>query len=76
MEHNHTEWSDEALQEKLGRLRAVDQPWQNEERLGQVRQELNVVAFEISERYRQSKKIRVEDAYEAVQEVYRSRDNE
>lgn len=60
---NHTEWHSERLQRRLDELVAIDQPWQNEERRGQIQGEMTRIAFEMSERYRETKEQEIEEAW-------------
>lgn len=63
MEHNHTEWVDGRLAERLGVLAEINQPWQCTERRLQIEREMCIIAFESSERYREEKAVQVEEAW-------------
>lgn len=63
MENNHTEWHSDRLQRRLDELSEIDQPWQNDERKGQIQSEMTKIAFEMSERYREIKELEIEEAW-------------
>jgi hypothetical protein len=63
MEHNHTEWVDGRLTERLSQLAEINKSWQCPERLNQIQREMCIIAFESSERFRESKNVQVEEAW-------------
>jgi hypothetical protein len=63
IEHNQTEWVDGRLTERLSQLAEINKPWQCAERLAQIQREMCIIAFESSERFRESKTIEVEEAW-------------
>lgn len=51
-EHNHTEWSDERLYQRLTQLTEINQPWQgSRERLRTIQDEMSYIVFEQMQRY-------------------------
>ena len=63
MEHNHTQWVDGRLNERLSQLSEINKPWQCPERRAQIEHEMSVIAFEATERFRESKGVQVEEAW-------------
>ena len=54
-QNNHAEWSNDRLSERMTQLAEINQPWQgSRERLRQIQDEMSVIGFEMSERYRES----------------------
>lgn len=62
-EHNQTEQTPEQMNMRLEQLAEINQEWQCNERRAQIQQEMSIIAFELSERFRESKGIEVEEAW-------------
>lgn len=65
MERNdHISWPDEQLSRRLSELAEINKPWQgSEERRGQIHREMSIIAFECSERFRETKNEQIEEAW-------------
>lgn len=51
-EHNHTEWTDERLSQRLQELTEINQPWQGSaERLKTIRTQMALITFEQMQLY-------------------------
>jgi hypothetical protein len=62
-DHNHIVWSDERLSFKLSELAEINQPWQCNARREQIQHHMSIIAFECSERLRESKNMQIEEAW-------------
>ena len=71
-EHNHVEWTDEQLQNRLSMLyennRAVGYTG---DRLAQVTREMGLIAFEMAERYREQRNQEIDEAWAGREDVQR-----
>lgn len=62
-EHNHTEQTAERMNLRLEQLAGLNQAWQSDTRRAQIQREMSIIAFELSERFREAKNEQIEQAW-------------
>ena len=67
-DHNHAEWTDDQLQDKLNHLHEIRSVASYGERRGQIDREMGMIAFEMSERLREARKEDIEAAWKYHEE--------
>lgn len=62
-DHNHFVKPGQMLNDRLSQLSEINKDWQCEERRTQIRKEMCIIAFELSERFRETKSIEIDEAW-------------
>ncbi len=63
-EHNHVEWDENRLQERLATLHVNNRNIKyTGERLIQVQREIGLISFELSERFRETRQQEIHEAW-------------